>query len=157
MEIRVPKRPRTALSGSCSVDHAPSSLRIQKDTVAVRVFDQTFSSSHAANKFVPKGGLVHLHRFGHREDFLGADPYVTRCATATVAALGTCEPQTVLIPRQLRFVASPHSSTPQHYRTLTVCASNCNTGRSRTGERIADFEYYWRIVPTAGAWPGATI
>jgi hypothetical protein len=75
-------------------------LRIEKDAVAVGIFDKAFSGSHASNKTPLElvDVVSHPHRFGQRGDLFRFHPDEPGGSPAASTALGAFKRKPLSIP-----------------------------------------------------------
>ena len=107
-----PKRPSAALQRPDRIDaaHRLSIGSLQKDAVAVLFLSQAVSKAHAAEMLLAKPVVRATQELGNSADFLFRGPNVSRFATAAVAALGTLEAETGLVPLLSRHRRCPEIS-----------------------------------------------
>ena len=91
VQVRVPKRPRAALTGAGVVNFAAASLIVEKDTIAAYEFDQAFADADQSDVFLLEFRHLHFQMRGHRLNFGLVEPNETGRARAAVAAAGACE------------------------------------------------------------------
>ncbi len=90
LHIRLPKRPSATLARASVIEGTAARLWIEKDAVAIRVFDQTNAIPNASRKLALKAFKVipHPDRVGQGFDFVRVNPNVPRRRpAATIAAL----------------------------------------------------------------------
>lgn len=97
-DVRRPKRPRAALSRTRGIHSARSTLRIEKNTIAVFEFNETLADSDCSNKPAFELRHVDFDHTGQRLDFCAIDPNKARRARAAAAASGALELQSATIP-----------------------------------------------------------
>ncbi len=89
LDIRAPEGPRATLSGAGFVDQTAASLGIEKDAIAIGVFDQARSTTDTADELSAKRVFVHFHRASQGQYFVAIDPYETRFTRTTTTTLRT--------------------------------------------------------------------
>lgn len=97
-EVRVPERPRFALTWSCVVHRALSRFAIEENAVAVFMLGETLANAKRTYVGSLKVLNVHADIFGQRFDFGLVHPDKTRGSRATIATLGAFETQSVFVP-----------------------------------------------------------
>jgi hypothetical protein len=100
LEIGCPERPSSALDWARLIDGATASLRIEKDAIAVGIFDKAFPGSHATNKTPLElfDVLAHPDRFCHCGDLFWFHPDESRGSPAASTALGAFKRKPFSIP-----------------------------------------------------------
>ncbi len=106
-QIRVPKRPRSALPRSVFVHLALSRLVVEKDTIAIWEFDKAFANSDTPHVVLFEELDFDADSASQVRDFLVRNPDVPGRSRATIAAARTFELQTVLVPGFFRHLVAP--------------------------------------------------
>jgi hypothetical protein len=96
--VRRPKRPSAALARTLFVDLATASLAIEENAIAAGQFDQAFSLADQTNVALLKIFRTDSKQSRHCLDFGLVDPNITRYSSATIAAPGALETQSLMIP-----------------------------------------------------------
>ncbi len=101
LHIAFPKGPGPALNRAGFIDGTASRFGVQKDAVAVRIFDQTRPCANLTREFAFKflESIRHTDRRGESEYFRLGDPNVSLPrSAAAITTLGAFECETTCIP-----------------------------------------------------------
>jgi hypothetical protein len=102
VEVGRPEGPGAALPRPHGINLACAAFAVEEDAVAAGKLDETLALPHAAHVAIFE--LLDLDADGRRQrgDLILVHPHVTGLARAALAALGTSETQTGMVPRLLR-------------------------------------------------------